>query len=238
MIIWKYLGDNFVKIQVFAIDVPTKLRCAFYESPSDIWVAGWNGFVARYDGVDIFEYQLSDSLIFLDIFRDKQNKLKLFAFSEDFLHMYCLINHIYEYNPELNNWTYLFRDTVGTSDYGYGLVVLDKEIIGVGNNPGEISIHSFDGLHFRKIIDFGKIANSINMIDGLSLSNFVISGAFTFGTAHTGLSHWNGINLSKEEVPYTSSFSKIKYYNENFCAFTRQCVHNGNGTEIFIGKRK
>ncbi|MDQ1265061.1 MAG: hypothetical protein QG635_211 [Bacteroidota bacterium] len=227
-LVWKYIGNSFVMIQEIPIPFSTRLWQGYYVSQSEMWFIGRDdGFIAKYDGSSITQYRLPDTLLYMDIFADKQNKIKITALGEEIRNPYpLLINYIFEYDDINNNWNVVFREY-----YDFSLVVLDRQIFGVKKR----AIYSFNGQTFQKILDFSNYLITTGDMEGLSISNFMITCCIPIGNPSSGLAHWNGSKLSNENIRFCTTGARVKMFNDRLCVLVRAA--NGT-TYINIGKKK
>jgi len=229
-VVWKWTGNNFVELPTNLITKYTEEQAGLYISPSEMWLAGSNGVVLKYNGNDFTAYDLPDSLLMMRVFLDNQNVLKILGVYYKNLEspMYF---HIFKF--ENNGWDLIYRDTIIRNSIGFD--VLNHEIIG----KGEGGIYTFDGQNFHLLINYFHML-FIFAVDGVSLYNFIALGQGSDITNMGFIFHWNGNKWSKEIEAANGEaglYGKIKMVNEKYYVYISR-PYGMNITNLFIGRKK
>jgi hypothetical protein len=226
--VWKWTGNGFSIIPTNFVSEKSKvIQAALYVNPNEMWIASVSGAVLKYDGTDFTQYDFPDSLYFMNIFYDKQNKLKILAAHPGTLD--TIYFYIYEFDN--NTWKNIYYNFIPNNRICFD--VFNNELIGRGKG----FLYSFDGRYFSNLLNLCNNDYVIFKPAGQSINNML--GLFSRHYNSSIYYHWNGIKWSNEKIEPIEEAWNLQFIminNDNFASVIY--YYFSNKSVIYQCKRK
>ncbi|HQY20200.1 MAG TPA: hypothetical protein PK294_09775 [Ignavibacteria bacterium] len=223
----KFDGNSFIEIpNPQNLKQSLTFNAVFVKNENEMWI-GANGYILKFDGVNLYSFQLEDSRTkALKFFYDEFNNFKLLA-SIHHLDTDRTEFIIYEYTG--SQWINIFSDIDSPRPLRYN--IFNKYVSAANLN----TIFELTGNTLTPKVTITPPGSGFTM-DGYSFNNILVPARKYTDFCRTSLFHWNGIKWSLELCNYwVDPTTDVYMINENYYYVVS---YNQNGTTFIMQGKK